>query len=96
MTKKEQSEVRKLIGKISDVCMRINLETKRAVFFWMSGHVSMITGYIAVSKEDYTNYIMNWDAYYDEKEWNTPTEIIKKLSDRLAALENFLADELAK
>lgn len=96
MTEKEQSKIRQLICKISDTCMRINLETERAAFFYISGHVSQISVCICVSKKDYTDYIMRWDAYYDEKEWNTPSQIIKNLTDRLVALEKFLANELAK
>lgn len=96
MTKKEQAEIRKLIGKICDVCMRINFETDRAAFFWMSGHVSLITVHIAESKKDYNNDIAKWDDHYGKNSWNLPKEIIKNLSDRLAALEKFLADELAK
>lgn len=96
MAKNEQAEIRKLVGKICDVCMRINQETERAAFCYISGHVSQISVCICVSKKDYTDYIMRWDAYYDEKEWNTPSQIIKNLTDRLAALENFLAAELAK
>ena len=96
MTKKEKAEVRKLIGKIADVCMRINQETERAAFCWINGHVSLLSVCVAVSKEDYNNDTAKWDEHYGEKEWNTPTEIIKNLTDRLAALENFLAEELAK
>lgn len=96
MAKKEQLQIRKLVGKICDTCMRINQETERSAFCYIGGHVSLISVDICVSKNDYTNYIMKWEAYYDEKKWNTPSQIIKNLTDRLAALENFLAAELAK
>lgn len=96
MTKKEQIKIRELVGKICDTCMRINQETERSAFCYVSGHVSAISVHIAASKNDYNNYIMKWEAYYDEKEWNTPSQIIKNLTDRLAALEKFLAEELTK
>ena len=96
MTKKEQAEIRKLIGKICNVCMRVNQETERAAFFWISGHVSLITVCIAASKGDYNNDTAKWDEHYGENSWNKPSQIIENLTDRLAALEKFLAAELAK
>jgi len=80
MTKKEQLQIRELVGKISDTCMRINFETDRAAFFWMSGHVSLITVHIAESKKDYNNDIAKWDEHYGNS-WNTTKEIIAKLTD---------------
>lgn len=96
MTQKEQVKIRKLVGKICDTCMRINQETERAAFCWINGHVSLLSVCVAVSKADYNNDIVKWEENYGEKEWTTTKEIIAKLTDRLAALEKFLADELAK
>jgi len=93
---KEQDQIRKLIGKICDACLRINLETKYAAFVNLSGHVSLISGHVVVSKADFNNEIMSWDAYYKEMGWNTTKEIIKNLSDCLAALEKFLKEAKAK
>ena len=96
MTKEEQVKVRELIGKISDTCMRINLETERAAFCYISGHVSQISCDITEAKSDTKSYIMKWDLYFGEYSWNTPRMIIQNLTDRLAALEKFLASELEK
>lgn len=96
MTEKEQVKIRELVGKICDTCMRINQETERAAFCDLSGHVYLITVNIAASKEDYNNLVMSCYAYYGEMSWNLTKDIIKNLTDRLAALEKFLADELTK
>ena len=96
MTKKEQVEIRKLVGKIADVCLRINQETEYAAFCWVNGHVSLLSACIAVSKEDYNSDIVKWEENYGEKEWTTTKEIIAKLTDRLAALEKFLGNEIVK
>lgn len=99
MTKDEQAKIRKLVVKICDVCMRINQETERAAFFEMNGHVAGVSAWIAASKKDFNSYIFSAPSemvYYGKYSWNTKKDIIENLTDRLAALEKFLAEELAK
>ena len=97
MTKKEQVKIRELVGKISDTCMRINMETKYTANFEHGGSTFCLSAFVRKGKNPERNYIlfMPGDFIWMNRRWNT-SETIAKLSDRLAALEKFLADELAK
>ena len=91
MTNEEQVKVRELVGKISDTCMRIMLETEQRAHVLISAlYPSVAVSFSPPSSDSY------WAiAIFDNPEYTTD-DIIEKLSDMLAALEKFLADELAK
>jgi hypothetical protein len=64
MIKPEQeNEFYRLIGMISKMSVRVNIETPYCVFFDFSGHVNLVSIRVAASKEKYHDVIFQQEFY---------------------------------
>lgn len=61
----QKEKVAELIGQMTELVVRINLETEMASWLDISGHVSSLKITVAASKENYQKKVTAHEMYYD-------------------------------